>query len=80
MGEKYTNIAMKNATKDKLDFLSEKSGLSKTKIMELLLDNIFEVASSFEFLNFDFETSINKSMVYIAIGGKNKLKFAPEGE
>lgn len=80
MGEEWTNIAMRNATKEKLDFLSKKSGLSKTKILELILNNIFEVASSFTYLTFDFETSISKSALFIYFGGKSKLKFKPEGE
>ena len=51
----YTHTALKVSTKEQLDFLSEVSGLSRAKILEMVLGNIFEVASSFETLYFDFE-------------------------
>lgn len=69
----YTHTALKVSTKEQLDFLSEVSGLSRAKILEMVLGNIFEVASSFETLYFDFETSISRNAIYIYLGGKSKL-------
>lgn len=69
----YTHTALKVSTKEQLDYLSEVSGLSRAKILEMVLSQIFSVASSFSYLTFDFETSILKSQVLFTFSGKSKL-------
>ncbi|MBN2260664.1 MAG: hypothetical protein JW702_08965 [Clostridiales bacterium] len=70
---KYTHVYMTKDCKEKLDFLSEKSCLPRSRILDLLITQIFDIASSFEFLNFDFDQSISKATLYVTMSGKRKM-------
>ena len=73
-----TTVGINSDTLKKLTFLSHTSCIPKTKLLQILVDQIYDVASSYEFLSFDFETSVRKSAVYIYLSGKNKLHFKTE--
>ena len=75
MNEKkqYSSVCVTNDTLEKLTYISEVSGLPKIKLLQLCIDELFEVGSSFSRLAIDVDSSILKSQVLFTFSGKSKL-------
>jgi hypothetical protein len=80
MGKKFKCINVKEVTKEQLDFLSDISGLSRSKILEMLIGSIYEIASSFDYITLDFESSVSKRAVYWYLSGHSKINFEAKNE
>jgi hypothetical protein len=59
---------------EKLQFLSEKSGLTAKKILSDLINSVFDIAVTYSSINFSFESSVLASTVTIQISGRNNLR------
>lgn len=73
MNENYRNVTVKEECKNQLDFISSISGLSRSRILEMLINGIYEVASGYESLCIDSDLSISQSAVYFYLSGKRKI-------
>ena len=71
--KKYSSVCVTSDTLDKLTYISEVSAIPKIKLLQLCIDELFEVGSSFSQLAIEVDSSILKSQVIFTLGGKSRL-------
>lgn len=72
--KKQAPIKVRSETAQQIRFISAKSGLSMTQVLSEVFDSLFNVACTFDSLNFDYETCVTDSTLLITVSGKNKLR------
>lgn len=71
--KKYSSVCVSSDALEKLTYISEVSGIPKIKLLQLYIDELFEVGSNFSWLTIDVDTSILKSQVIFSMNGKSKM-------
>lgn len=72
--QKQTTVKVRLDTGDQIQFLHDKSGLSKTQLLAEIVGAIFQIACTFSSVNFEYEYNISNSQVTVSIQGKNNLQ------
>lgn len=76
----HTHICIRKDTKDKLDFIAERSKLSKASLMELVFDELFEVCSNFKYLTIEPDHLIRQNRVFFYISGQPTMHLTTRYE
>ena len=80
MNKNFRNIAVNLSTKEKLDILAERSNLSKSALLTIIIDNLFQIGVNFEHFSLDYDYSVTKEAVYFYFYGKSILDFRTNHE
>lgn len=76
--QNQATVKVRDETYDQIRFLSDKSGLSKTQLLSEVIGAVFQIACTYDSINYEYSYDISSSEVTVSIHGKNRLVVKEE--
>lgn len=73
LNENFRNVSINLSTKEKLDILAERSNLSKSALLKIIIDTLFSIGVNFKHFSLDYDYSVSEKAVYFYFHGKSLL-------